>query len=294
MIKKLRPFGYLLPSFLVILGVTLLPLIYAIFISFINLTKNVHKLDNPKLWDYVGFENFAKVLSDSSFWQAVGRTMYFTVTSVGLEFILGMAFALILNEKFAGRGFVRGFMLIPWAFPTIVNAVLWKWLYDPDHGTVTVLLAALGITDGYFNILGSSFSAMNAIVIADVWKNTAFVTLILLAAMQSLPIEAYEAGKIDGASAFRRFFSITLPLLSPAILVALIMRTMEAFKVFDIIYIMTGGGPAGGTQVLSFLTYQSSMMFGKFSYGSSIAFVMSIFILIFAFIYIKILYKKAE
>lgn len=112
--------------------------------------------------------------------------------------------------------------------------------------------------------------------------------------MQSLPVEAYEAGKIDGASAFRRFFSITLPLLSPAILVALIMRTMEAFKVFDIIYIMTGGGPAGGTQVLSFLTYQSSMMFGKFSYGSSIAFVMSIFILIFAFIYIKILYKKAE
>ncbi|WP_217592506.1 carbohydrate ABC transporter permease [Cohnella sp. GbtcB17] len=294
MIRKLKPAAFLLPSFIVILGVILFPLAYALFISFINLTKNVHKLDNPKLWDYVGFENFGKVLGDDAFWQALGRTFYFTFTSVGLEFIIGMAFALILNEKFKGRGFVRGFMLIPWAFPTIVNAVLWKWLYDADHGTITMLLDWIGLTDGPVNLLGSSFSAMNAIIVADVWKNTAFVSLILLAAMQSLPKEAYEAGMIDGASAVRRFFSITLPLLSPAILVALVMRTMEAFKVFDIIYIMTGGGPAGGTQVLSFLTYQSSMMFGKFSYGSALAFVMSFFIVIFAFIYIKIFYKRAD
>ncbi|HZG76634.1 MAG TPA: sugar ABC transporter permease [Paenibacillus sp.] len=294
MTNKLRPYMYLLPSFLAIGAVVLLPLLYAVFISFIDLTKNVRKLDNPALWDYVGFANFAKVLSSEAFWDALGRTMYFTIMSVGLEFIIGMAFALVLNEKFRGRGFVRGFMLIPWAFPTIVNAVLWKWLYDADHGTVTVLLHNLGLTDGYYNILGSSWSAMNAIIVADVWKNTAFVTLILLAAMQSLPQEAYEAGKMDGANAFRRFFAITLPLLAPAILVALVMRTMEAFKVFDIIYIMTGGGPAGGTQVLSFLTYQSSMMFGNFSYGAALAFVMSFFILIFALLYIKILYKNAE
>ena len=294
MTNKLRPYMYLLPSFLAIGAVVLLPLLYAVFISFIDLTKNVRKLDNPALWDYVGFANFAKVLSSEAFWDALGRTMYFTIMSVGLEFIIGMAFALVLNEKFRGRGFVRGFMLIPWAFPTIVNAVLWKWLYDADHGTVTVLLHNLGLTDGYYNILGSSWSAMNAIIVADVWKNTAFVTLILLAAMQSLPQEAYEAGKMDGANAVRRFFAITLPLLAPAILVALVMRTMEAFKVFDIIYIMTGGGPAGGTQVLSFLTYQSSMMFGNFSYGAALAFVMSFFILIFALLYIKILYKNAE
>ncbi|WP_052947750.1 carbohydrate ABC transporter permease [Aneurinibacillus tyrosinisolvens] len=185
-------------------------------------------------------------------------------------------------------------MLIPWAFPTIVNAVLWKWLYDADHGTVPAILAKLGFTNGYFNILGSSFSAMNAVIVADVWKNTAFVSLILLAALQSLPKEPYEAAMVDGASAFKRFFSLTLPLLSPAIMVALVMRTMEAFKVFDIIYIMTSGGPAGGTQVLSFYTYQSSMMFGKFSYGASIAFLMSLFIMLFALIYVKILYKNME
>jgi multiple sugar transport system permease protein/N,N'-diacetylchitobiose transport system permease protein len=294
MTKKWKPYGYLLPSFIVIFGVILYPLAYALFISFIDLTRNVRKLDDPSLWNFVGLENYRAVLADPEFWHTLGRTFYFTVVSVGLEFALGMAFALLLNEKFAGRGIVRGLMLIPWAFPTIVNAVLWKWLYDPNHGTVTMLLAKLGLTDGSFNILGSSFSAMNAIIIADVWKNTAFVALILLAALQSLPIDVYEAAMMDGASAFRRFFKITLPLLSPSILVALVIRTMEAFKVFDIIYIMTGGGPAGGTQVLSFLTYQQSMAFGKYSVGASISYVMSIFIAIFAFAYIKILYKRAD
>jgi ABC-type sugar transport system permease subunit len=185
-------------------------------------------------------------------------------------------------------------MLIPWAFPTIVNAVLWKWLYDADHGTITGLLANLGLTDGYANVFANAFTAMNAIIIADVWKNSAFISLILLAALQSLPASVYEAAQVDGANAFRRFFNITLPLLSPAIMVALVMRTMEAFKVFDIIYIMTSGGPAGGTRTLSFLTYESSMMFSKFSYGSSIALLMSVFIMIFALVYIKILYRNVE
>lgn len=294
MVKKFRPYSYLVPSFLVILCVTLLPLFYAIFISFIDLTKNVRKLDNPNLWNFVWFDNYIEALGSGVFWSSFTKTLHFTIVSVGLEFLLGLAIALILNEKFKGRGIVRGLMLIPWAFPTIVNAVLWKWLYDADHGTITKLLSALGFTDGYANILGSSFSAMNAVIIADVWKNTAFIALILLAALQSLPAYMYEAARVDGANAIKRFFTITLPMLSPAILVALVMRTMEAFKVFDIIYIMTGGGPAGGTQVLSFLTYESSMMYGKFSYGASIAFIMSIFTMIIAFVYIKILYKNVE
>lgn len=292
--KKNRPYYYLVPSYIVILGVILIPLLYAFFISFIDLTKNVRKLDNPALWEFVGFENFKNVLTNEEFFPALWKTLYFTVTSVGLEFVIGLAIALILNEQFKGRGFVRGLMLIPWAFPTIVNAVLWKWFYDANHGTVTGLFAKLGFTDGYANIFASSFSAMNAIIVADVWKNTAFIALILLAALQSLPKSAYEAAQVDGASAFRRFFKITLPLLSPAIMVALVMRTMEAFKVFDIIYIMTSGGPAGGTRTLSFLTYESSMMFGKFSYGSSVALMMSVFIMIFALVYIKILYRNVE
>lgn len=292
--KKIRPYLYLVPSFAVIFGVVLVPILYAFFISFIDLTKNVNKLDNPDLWNFVGFENFANVIKSDFFWTALGKTLYFTAVSVGLEFIIGMAIALILNEKFRGRGIVRGLMLIPWAFPTIVNAVLWKWFYDSDHGTITVLLAKLGITHGYSNILGSPVLAMNGVILADVWKNTAFIALILLAALQSMPQETYEAARVDGAGAVRRFFSMTLPLLRPAILVALVMRTMEAFKVFDIIYIMTGGGPAGSTQVLSFYTYQTSMLFGKFSYGSSIALLMSVFIMVFALVYIKILYRNVD
>jgi ABC-type sugar transport system permease subunit len=292
--KKNRPFYYLFPSFFVILGVILIPLLYAFFISFIDLTKNVRKLDNPNLWNFVGFENYKNVLTSSEFYSSLWKTLYFTITSVGFEFLIGLAIALILNEQFRGRGIVRGLMLIPWAFPTIVNAVLWKWFYDADHGTITGLLANLGLTDGYANVFANAFTAMNAIIIADVWKNSAFISLILLAALQSLPASVYEAAQVDGANAFRRFFKITLPLLSPAIMVALVMRTMEAFKVFDIIYIMTSGGPAGGTRTLSFLTYESSMMFSKFSYGSSIALLMSVFIMIFALVYIKILYRNVE
>lgn len=292
--KKNRPFYYLFPSFAVILGVIFIPLLYAFFISFIDLTKNVRKLDNPDLWSFIGFENYINVLKSSEFFASLWKTMYFTITSVGLEFIIGLAIALILNESFRGRGVVRGLMLIPWAFPTIVNAVLWKWLYDADHGTIPLLLSKLGLTDGFINVFTSSFSAMNAIIVADVWKNTAFISLILLAALQSLPKSVYEAAHVDGANVFNRFIKVTLPLLSPAIMVALVMRTMEAFKVFDIIYIMTSGGPAGGTRTLSFLTYESSMMFSKFSYGSSIALMMSVFILIFALVYIKILYRDVE
>jgi ABC-type sugar transport system permease subunit len=292
--KKNRPFYYLLPSFSVILGVIFIPLLYAFFISFIDLTKNVRKLDNPDLWHYIGFENYKSVLTSSEFFPSFWKTFYFTITSVGFEFVIGLAIALILNEQFRGRGIVRGLMLIPWAFPTIVNAVLWKWLYDANHGTITGLLANLGLTHGYINVFANSFSAMNAIIVADVWKNTAFISLILLAALQSLPASVYEAAQVDGANATRRFFKITLPLLSPAIMVALVMRTMEAFKVFDIIYIMTSGGPAGGTRTLSFLTYESSMMFSKFSYGSSMALMMSVFIMIFALVYIKILYRNVE
>jgi ABC-type sugar transport system permease subunit len=282
----------LLPSFVVIFSVILIPIFYALFISFIDLSKNVNKLSNPDLWDFVGLQNYVQVIKSSFFWESLGRTLYFTVVSVGLELALGMAIALILNEKFAGRGFVRGIMLIPWAFPTIVNAVLWRWMYDSNNGTITNLLDQLGFHG--LNILGGESSAMIAIIIADVWKNTAFMALILLAAMQSLPLSAFEAAKVEGVGAFGRFRHVTLPLLSPAIMIALVMRTMEAFKVFDIIYIMTGGGPAGGTQVLSFYTYSTSMMSGKFSYGSSISFLMSIFIMMFALVYIKILYRKVD
>ncbi|WP_196220187.1 carbohydrate ABC transporter permease [Terrilactibacillus tamarindi] len=291
MIKKIRPYVYLVPAFLVILCVTLAPILYSIFISFIDLTKNVHKLDNPNLWSFIGFTNYINVLKDSVFWSSLVRTIIFTVVTVGFEFILGLAIALILNEKFRARGLVRGLMLIPWALPTIVNAVLWKWFYDADHGTITGLLARLGFTDGYSNILSHTTSALIAIMTADIWKNTAFVALILLAALQSLPKDIYEAAKVDGVKPFQRLFSITIPLLAPAILVALIIRTMEAFKAFDIIYIMTGGGPGGGTQLLSFLAYQQSMVFGNFSYGAALAQIMSIFTMIFAVIYIRIFYK---
>lgn len=294
--KKFRPYLFLTPSFIVVICLVLVPILYALFISFIDLTQNVNKLGDSDLWSFVGFKNYLDVLSGSMFWSALWRTLYLTFVSVGFELIIGLGIALILNEQFIGRGFVRGIMLVPWAFPTIVNAVLWRWFYDPNHGLVNGLLAKVGFIDEseYINFLGSAFSALNAIIVADVWKNTALVALLLLAALQAIPKPLYEAARMDGANSWKRFVNITFPLLKPAILVTLVLRTMEAFKIFDLIYIMTGGGPAGGTQVISFLTYQQTMMFGKFSYGAAIAFLMSLFILLFAFAYIKLLYRDME
>lgn len=294
--NKFRPYLFLTPSFIVVICLVLVPILYALFISFIDLTQNVNKLSDSELWSFVGFKNYLDVLSSSMFWGALWRTLYLTFVSVGFELIIGLGIALILNEEFIGRGFVRGIMLIPWAFPTIVNAVLWRWFYDPNHGVVNGLLAKVGFIDeaGYINFLGSAFSALNAIIVADVWKNTALVALLLLAALQSIPGSLYEAARMDGANSWKRFVNVTFPLLKPAILVTLVLRTMEAFKIFDLIYIMTGGGPAGGTQVMSFLTYQQTMMFGKYSYGAAIAFLMSLFILLIAFMYIKLLYKDME
>jgi ABC-type sugar transport system permease subunit len=294
--KKLQPYLYLTPSFIVVICLILVPIVYALFISFIDLTQNVNKLSDSELWSFVGLKNYVEILTSSMFWSTLGRTLYITFVSVGLELFIGLSIALILNEQFVGRGFVRGIMLIPWAFPTIVNAVLWRWFYDPNHGMVNGVLAKAGFIDegGYINFLGSAFSALNAIIIADVWKNTALVALLLLAALQSIPGSLYEAAQIDGANSWKRFVNVTFPLLAPAILVTLVLRTMEAFKIFDLIYIMTGGGPAEGTQVMSFLTYQQTMMFGKYSYGAAIAFLMSLFVLLFAFIYIKLLYRDLE
>jgi ABC-type sugar transport system permease subunit len=233
------------------------------------------------------------IFKSDYFWQSMGRTTYFTVISVGLELVLGFLVALLLNQEFKGRSFARTLLILPWALPTVVNGVLWTWIYDPNYGALNALLKSLGIISQYKNWLGTAFNAMNAVIVADVWKNTSFIAMVLLAAMQNIPKDYYEAAIIDGASRLKNVFYITLPLLRPAILVAVVIRTMEAFKVFDIIYIMTKGGPANGTQVISYYTYINSFQYSKYGYGAALSYIVSLVILIFALVYIKILYKKS-
>lgn len=278
---------FILPALLFIIGIIIFPLLYSMYISFFD--YNIFTKTPP----FIGLKNYTDIFKSGYFWYSIGRTTYFTVISVGLELVLGFLAAALLNQDFKGRALARTLLILPWALPTVVNGVLWTWIYDSNYGALNALLKSLGIISQYKNWLGSAFGAMNAVIIADVWKNTSFIAMVLLAAMQSIPKDYYEAAIIDGAGRLKSVFYITLPLLRPAILVAVVIRTMEAFKVFDIIYIMTKGGPANGTQVISYYTYINSFQYSKYGYGAALSYIVSLVILLFALFYIKLLYKKS-
>ena len=238
--------GLVFPALLLLALAAGWPLARTIWFSFTNAT-----LDNPGQYDMVGLANYYAVrdgsaigvLSDSLWWQAVGNTLWFTFTSVALELLLGMLLALVMNEKFRGQGLVRTAILVPWAIPTIVSAKMWGWMFHDQYGVVNDLLGKLGLPSHLAWIAEPSLS-MWAVVIADVWKTTPFMALMLLAALQLIPGDLYEAARVDGASPWQRFKRITLPLIMPALIVALIFRVMDAMRIFDLIYVLTSNSEA--------------------------------------------------
>lgn len=254
-----RPWGFLLPAGLIFVAVTVFPAIYVIWLS---LERRALVLD---VSEFSGLENYTRLLNDGRFWNALYNTLYFTALSVFLELLLGLAIALLLQRAFRGRALAYAIVLIPWAIPTIVSARMWEWMYNPEFGVLNYLL---GTT---VNWLGSPSWAMHAAILMDVWKSTPFVALLLLAGLQGIPQELYHAAAIDGASTWTMFWRITLPLLRPLILVALIFRTIDAFRVFDAIYVLTGGGPANSTETLSIYAYKVLFQTLEFGYGSALA-----------------------
>lgn len=279
--ENIQAYIFILPAIAIIFSVVIYPLAYSFYLSFNSV--------QGKVTTFVGLNNYMNILSSDFFWLSTGRTLYFTVVSVGFEFILGLLVALLLNEKFKGRGFVRGLLILPWALPTVVNGILWAWIFDTNNGALNALLTKFHLIDSYKSWLGTPFSAMNSVIVADMWKNFPMIALLLLATLQTISFAYYEAAKIDGANVFQKFRYITLPALKPTILVCLVLRTMEAFKVFDIIYIMTKGGPANGTQVISYYTYVTSFQFVKFGYGAALSYLVSLVLLFMALIYIRFL-----
>lgn len=256
---------FLAPALLILAGVTLFPVLYVLWLSLHRrlLIFNISR--------FVGIENFLFLLKDPRFWNALYNTVYFTLVSVALELGLGLAIALLLNRTFRGKGMIRTIVLIPWAVPTVVSAKMWEWLYNPDFGLFNYLLGAK------LNWLGSPFLALNAAVFMDVWKTTPFVALLIMAGLQTIPGELYRAARTDGASPWFTFKALTLPLLKPVILVVLIFRTLDAFRVFDAVYVLTGGGPANATETLSIYAYKVLFQTLQFGYGSAIS--LTIFLL---------------
>jgi ABC-type sugar transport system permease subunit len=279
----------LLPSLLIILGITLQPILTTLYLSFFKTTLG--KI-TPDI--FVGLANYSNLLADPLFWRTIQRTLYFTVVSVGLELVLGLAIAQLIHTHPPGWAFLRTSLIIPWAIPTIVNATMWRWIYNADYGALNGLLLDLGLINKYIPWLTYPKTAMNLVILADIWHSVPFIALILQAALATLPVELEEAAAVDGANALQRFVFIRLPLLRSAILVALVIRTVEAFRVFDIIYVITNGGPAFGTVTVSFLTYLETFSYGNIGRGAAVSFLISAFTLAMAFIYIRLLYRPEE
>lgn len=234
---------------------------------------------------FVGLDNYINVLSKREFWYSLFVTVSFSLVSVSLETILGLAFALILNERMKGRGILRAIVLIPWAVPTIISARTWELMYNYSYGLFNWILNSIGL--GNVNWLGSPLSAFFAVVFADVWKTTPFMTLLLLAGLQAIPGDTYEAAIIDGANMFQRFRHVTLPLLRPVLIVAVTLRTIDALRVFDVIYVLTGGGPGGATMSLSMLAFNYYNL-GDYGVGSAISIITFLTVLSFTVVYLKV------
>src|SRR5215217_7255365 len=244
---------------------------------------------------FVGLSNYLYAFSQPDFWYSIQRTLYFTVLSVALELVLGILFAVLLNERFRGNLGARLSMIFPWALLTVSNGVLWAWILNPTYGVANAMLMSLGLLDAPKAWLSDTFWTMNVIILADAWKTVPNMTLLLLAGLQPIPGDLYEAAEVDGATRWQKFTQITLPLLRPVILVAIALRTIGAFKVFDIIYVLTGnGGPADSTKVISFYAYDQAFRYLFFGYGSAVAWLITAFILILILIYMRLLRSEVE
>ncbi|WP_264327906.1 carbohydrate ABC transporter permease [Romeriopsis navalis] len=229
---------------------------------------------------FSGLANYARMSGDGRFWQSLTNSLVFTVVSVVIELVLGMGVALVLNQSFRGRGIVRTIALLPWALPTALIALAWTWIFNDQFGVVNDILMKLGLIQEGINWLGDPTLAMVATIVADVWKTTPFISILLLAGLQSISSDLYEAHAIDGATPWQSFRQITLPLLMPQILIAALFRIAQSFGIFDLIAVMTGGGPAGATEMVSLYVYSTVMRYLDFGYGSALVVVTFISLII--------------
>ena len=282
--------GLIVPAFIVVFALIFMPIVRAFWMSLHTIDLKRPALGQP----FVGVANYLDIFHDGYFWASVARTTYFMVASIAVEMVIGVAVALLLNQNFKGRAILRAIILIPWALPITIDAIMWKWILNANYGAFNSLLWQLGLIDSYRAWLSHPFGALNMVILADVWKVTPLVVLLTLAALQTIPPNLYEAAVVDGANRWYSFWKITLPLLRPTLAIVLVIRTMDAFKVFDIIYIMTSGGPSDGTKVIAYYTYLEAFSYLRFGRGAALAYLMTFFIAIMAFIYIKLVSRETE
>jgi len=273
----------LLPAVVVMVSVLGYPISRDLWMSLHTI-----RLDEPWLGEpFIGFGNYVRIVLDPDFWGSMEVSVYFTVGSVVIEALLGLAVALVVNESFRGRGLVRTAMLVPWAIPAIVSARMWGWMYSPSVGAFNAVLNGLHIVSGPIDLLSSPQWVMPAVIIADVWKNTPFVALLLLAGLQIIPAELYEAARVDGASGWQRFRHVTFPLLRGSMTVALLFRTLTAFQTFDLAQGLTSGGPGTLTELISLHTYRVLFANVNFGQGAALSVIIAVISLVIAMVYAR-------
>jgi multiple sugar transport system permease protein len=255
------------------------PIGYAIWLSLTEYSVRV-----PGRWRFAGFDNYTEAFGSSEFWSAVKNTFIFTGVSVTLELAIGLGMAIAMHEAFKGRGLLRTVVLVPWAVLTVVSAITWRTLFEPNLGLAPQILDVFGI-GGNIVWLGQEGYAMSVMILADVWKTAPFMALLLLAGLQVIPDDVYDAAKVDGATTWQRFRRITIPLLMPAILVALIFRTLDALRIFDLPYVLTGG--SNGTTTLSLIAHQELTTNRLIGYGSALSVLTFVIVMAVSFIYIR-------
>ncbi len=272
------------PAVIALLAVTAFPLVY-------NLWNSVHtdQLANPGAGHgFSGLHNYAELFNEPGFTSDFVHTAFFTFVSVAIEISIGLAIAIVISKPYKGRGFVRAAILVPWAVPTVVSAMLWKTMVDPQSGFVNYLLRTLHLPGLGITWSAETSSSWAVTIVSDAWKTIPLVAVILLAGLQTISADLYEAAQVDGAGPWRRFRSITLPLLKPALMVALIFRTLGAFLVFDVVYILTGGGPGSSTETLGYLDWKAFLVNTDFGYGGAVSVTLVLMAMLIAFGYTRL------
>lgn len=280
-----HPLGIMLvmPAVILMLGVIVYPLILNIIMSFQKILMMKPDLGKP----FCGFENYIKVLQDKVFWSSALRSLVWTASSVSAQMILGMSVALLLNASIKFRGVFRGLMLIPWVTPGVVAAMTWRWMYDGQFGIISHVLVLLGILEKPIVWLANVNTALPAVILEHAWKSFPFVAIMLLAAMQTIPDDLYEAASLDGAGGWHKFWNVTLPSIRSTVAITMLLSAIWAFNSFDVIWLMTEGGPAGRTDTLTTYVYKATFMAFDLGKAAAIAVLMFIGMFFLVMLYLR-------
>jgi ABC-type sugar transport system permease subunit len=275
---------FVLPSFVFVGIFSLFPIFESFRLSSYQLILTLPWLGQKM----VGWQNYVDLAEDPVAIESLLTTLIFVGVTIPLELLLGLGIALVLNEAFHGRGLLRAVVLIPWAIPTVVSSQMWRFIFNDRYGLINFIFFG-GDVSRYLAPLADPHLALIAIMAAEIWKTTPFAALILLAGLQGIPDDLYEAASVDGATAWQKFWHVTLPLLKPALLLALLFRTIDSLRVFDLVFVMTQGGPADTTNVLQFYGYKKTFAEGMVGYGSAIATAVFLMSLVFSLAYLRLM-----